>query len=133
MSLAAVRKGASWPFCAGRRIRQRDAIQVFERAGFDLLEAFPGNGRRWRSKCRRCGRVSAPYPAPYLDAVVKGTRCKYSARVALLAVDALTAMRRARLAPLVKFPGVGAPWASTCDVCSREVAPTLGSVRKGGG
>lgn len=129
LSIVAARRGGGCAFCAGRRIRARDAVATMERAGFSPLEPFPGAGRPWPSRCDVCDRESSPR----LETVSRGTRCRYCAGVATDQDDAVKTMLAADLDPVTPYPGAGRPWASLCMNCRRQVAPTLSSVKKGGG
>lgn len=117
----------------GAGIKQRrdadEAVAIMRAAGFEPLIPYPGQKKPWVCSCLTCGHSVRLY----LDNVMNGKGCRWCSRKAVDPVEAAEVMRRAGLEPLTKYPRVHLPWRCRCTTCGREVAPTYGHVRAGGG
>jgi recombinational DNA repair protein (RecF pathway) len=76
----------------------------------------------------KCGKLVSPR-----HNTIKTGRggCKYCSRTYLDAEDAVKLMRKAKLEPLVPYPGSQKPWRCKCLRCGREVSPAYTTVQGG--
>jgi len=94
------------------------------------LESYKGSNKKWRCKCLRCGKVSSPYFAAIRDGKYG---CLWCAKKIVDPQEARKKMIKAKLEPLVAYPGSDIGWLCRCMKCSREVTPAYGSIRDGQG
>jgi recombinational DNA repair protein (RecF pathway) len=117
--------------CAGMVIDKNAAKKLFENAGLKPQIAFPGTGKPWKSIHIKCGNQVSP---TYNFIKSGGKGCVYCAGHAPITErQALKLFRAHGFTPLVKFQGAKKAWKSTHNVCGKTVAPTYGSIRRGGG
>lgn len=119
-----------------RRMSDSEAAKVMLDNGFQPLEPYPGNQRKWLCKCLTCGnQVHLRRNA----VATSGSGCKlcWEARRGvskrLEDGEAVSVMRAAGLEPLDPYTRSGDPWRCVHLECGREVFPTYNSVRQGGG
>lgn len=113
-----------------RRFDAEKAIQIMRDAGVEPLVPYESVMTPWPSQCLACGREVAPR----LNSVQRGHRaCVYCSGNRVDPKAAATTMRKARLKPLVPFPGAHAAWPCRCTRCSNVVAPTYRAIAAGGG
>ena len=99
-------------------------------AGVEPLVPYESVMTPWTSQCMVCGREVAPR----LNSVQRGHRaCMYCSGNRIDPKVATTTMKKARLKPLVQFPGAHAAWSCRCTRCGNIVAPTYRAVAAGGG
>lgn len=131
---SAIKNGqGSCKYCSRRFVDAEDAIGIMINAGLEPLEPYSGAGKPWRSRCVKCGLVSAPRFAN----VQNGSGCiscknadKINPRT-LSHQDAVEIMISANMKPLVPYEGVKAKWKSKCLVCLKVTYPALGNVLAG--
>ncbi len=99
-------------------------------AGFKPLVPYEKSSTPWKSKCVRCKREVSP---TLNNVKSKGVTCQYCAGNAVHIDDVKKIILKAKLKPLVKFPGAKKPWKCECLVCGQKVSPTYSSVKQGGG
>ena len=125
-----VRQGKRCRFCAGNVTDERRFHGVMIAAGLQPLEPYPGrNNKPWRSRCRNCEREVSPTYAN----VSMGKTCAYCSKRRVDPTEATAFMIEVGLQPLEPYPGAGQPWRCKCTTCNREVSPTYGTIRVGGG
>lgn len=124
------RTGNGCGYCSGRHVDPDEAVQIMRKHDFEPLKPYPGSLKPWSCRCRKCGKKSAPRFATVKS---KGTRCRYCQGIAVDPKDAERLMRKAGFIPLVPYPGASKPWRCKCKKCKKEVSPTIGTVRAGGG
>jgi hypothetical protein len=115
-------------------VRQRgsetEAIEDMRAAGLEPLQAYRNVMTPWRSQCRTCGKEVSPL----LNNVRRGQGgCIWCANGAVDPEAAAEVMRKARLEPLIPYPGRAAPWLCRCQHCHQTVSPRYGAVRAGSG
>jgi hypothetical protein len=103
-------------------------------AGAIPCAKFPGVGKPWESRCRRCKKTIFPR----LTDVRQGHRpCNFCASSAssqtrrVPAKQAQQEMLAANLQPLEPYSGAGRPWQSKCLKCGRIGSTRLASIRRG--
>jgi hypothetical protein len=106
-----------------------EARLFFLSKGFKPLDAYPGSGRPWRSKCLKCGFIVNPYYGRVKD----GVGCGVCSKRIIIPEEAIKVMLKADLKPLEKFPGSKKKWLCKCLKCKREVTPVYGNVNQGDG
>lgn len=129
-SYTSIRTGRGCRFCAGKAVVPEEAVEIMRAHDFEPLEPYRGSLKPWPSRCMKCGKKSSPVFAAVKS---QGTRCRYCQRIAVDPKDAERTMRKGGFIPLVAYPGADKPWPCRCKKCKKEVAPTLGTVRAGGG
>jgi DNA-directed RNA polymerase subunit RPC12/RpoP len=129
-SYTSIRNGSGCKYCSGRAIVPEEAEVIMREHDFEPLTPYPGSLTAWPSKCLKCGKKSKPVFAAVKS---QGTRCRYCQRIAVDPKDAERIMRKGGFIPLIPYPGADSPWLCRCKKCKKEVAPTLGTVRAGGG
>jgi len=116
-------------YCAGNRITIEQAINLMNEAGYEPLEPYPSSGKRWKCKCRTCGRISSPR---YGDVRI-GNRCGYCSNVRVDERDAIQIMLEAKLEPLEAFKTASTKWKCKCLVCENIVSPRFADIHGGQG
>ena len=119
-----------------RRTSDHEASKVMFEHGFEPLEPYPGNQKKWRCKCTTCGNEVLVLR----NTVTRnGTGCKYcweqrrGTALRLSEVDAITVMRDAGLEPQDPYVRSGDPWRCIHLACGREVFPSYNTIQQGGG
>jgi formylmethanofuran dehydrogenase subunit E len=69
-------------YCAGKRIRPKDAYEFFVENGITpvSIEDFPGSGKGWPSICNTCGREVSPMYASLKSGQGSCNYCRYETR-----------------------------------------------------
>ncbi len=118
-------------YCAGQAIDDEKLSAAMLAAGVTPVEPYPGrNTQPWRCRCLSCGREVTP---SYSNVQKGQGGCKYCAGRGVHPAEAEQAMRDAGLAPIMGYPGAGAPWPSICLECGRTVSPRYANIRSGQG
>jgi len=94
------------------------------------LEPYKGSSKKWKCKCMRCGKITNPYFASIRDGLYG---CSWCAKKLVDPIEARKKMLKAKLEPLVAYPGSDIGWLCRCMKCNREVTPAYGSIREGQG
>jgi len=119
-----------------RRKSDQEASKVMFEHGFEPLEPYPGNQKKWRCKCTTCGNEVI---VRRNTVATNGTGCKYcweqrrGIALRLSEVDAIAVMRAAGLEPQDPYVRSGDPWRCIHLACGREVFPSYNSVQQGAG
>lgn len=108
---------------------QDKAIAFFESKGLTPLVAYPGANRPWKSKCNRCGEISAPH----YNSVKSGGGCGVCAGKIVPQHIAIARMQDSNLEPLEPYPGGKTAWRCRCTRCNKEVFPKYSDIRNGDG
>lgn len=99
-----------------KRIDERVATKIAESKGFTPISKYPGANKTWKSKCKKCKKVTSPT----FTSIKKGIGCKYCAKKAVDPKDAIKAMRKRGFKTLEPFPGAIKPWKVQCLDCKRK-------------
>ena len=92
------------------------AIKVMKSKGFIPISKYPGSNMPWKSKCKKCQKVTSP---TYWS-VSKGVGCKFCRRRAVDPKDAVASMKKRGFKTLEPFPGATKPWAVECLKCKKK-------------
>lgn len=106
-----------------------EAIAFFQSRGLTPLVPYPGGNKPWKSKCSKCGEISAPH----YSRVKSGTGCGVCAGKIVPPHQALNLMKLSKLEPLVPYPGGKSAWKCRCLRCNRVVFPKYSDIRNGDG
>ena len=117
-----------------RKITQKDAVAVYLKADFDLLQKYKDSGTPHRCQCRRCGsRCTATYTSVRL-----GQRgCKKCKAVLMRQARILDStevdrlFRASGMEPLAPYLGASKPRKSRCLTCGKIGTPTYTTLRTG--
>jgi hypothetical protein len=113
-----------------KKITDAEARKVMRASGFAPLVPYVSSATPWKSKCLKCKKEVSP---SFNNVRTKGVRCSFCSGNAVHPDDAMKLMKKAKLKPLVDFPGASKSWKSKCLVCGKEVTPSYKSVRTNGG
>ncbi len=111
------------------RVSEDLAIQVMKKAGLTPLVSYPGSGKPWRSMCSKCKQISSPT----YGSIASGTGCGVCAGKIVTESLAVKVMKKAKLKPLVPYPGSKTKWKCECLQCGKIVYPNYGDVNQGDG
>lgn len=107
----------------------KDARELFLKKGLDPQVPYPGAGKPWKSKCRKCKQIVSPT----YGSIQSGTGCGVCAGKIVTEELAIKVMKKARLKPLVPYPGSKKNWKCLCIICGKTVFPNYGDVNQGDG
>lgn len=110
-----------------RRTSQNEAISVARSAGFEPLEPYKGRHFPWKCRCSKCGEVVSPH----YSGIITGGGCRYCSGLVVDPQKAELVMKKAKLQPLVQYPGAGTPWLCKCLKCQKEVKPRYSQINIG--
>ena len=105
------------------------AIAFFKSKGFTPITQYPGANRPWKSKCIKCGEITAPH----YNRVKSGTGCGVCAGKIVPPARAVAEMKAANLEPLELYPGTKTKWKCKCLKCGEIVHPKYGDIKQGDG
>ena len=108
----------------------KEAKIIAQKNKLKPLEAYKGANKKWKCKCLRCGKISSPHFAAIRDGKYG---CLWCAKKIVDPQAARKKMLKAKLEPLVAYPGSAVGWLCRCIKCNREVTPAYGSIRDGQG
>jgi recombinational DNA repair protein (RecF pathway) len=115
-------------YCAKHFVKPEDAVALMRLNNLEPLEPYRKTGTPWKCKCMKCGKTVSPRH----NTIQRGNGgCKYCSRTYLDAEDAIKLMRKAKLEPLIPYPGSQKPWRCKCLRCGREVSPAYTTVQGG--
>lgn len=106
------------------------AVQKMLDAGLKPLEPYISTATPWRSRCLKC--KSEVFVRLNNLSKVK-VACVYCSGNAIHEKDAIAAMKKAGLKPLVPYPGSSKPWKSQCLKCKSIVTPRYKQISRGDG
>lgn len=138
LTLGRVRSGKRCAFCAGLRTDPVKAAAEMRAAGVEPLDPYPGLANSpWRCRCLKCGTEVRP-SLTNARTGAKGVcrRCGIERlKAAKLTPESVARqdMLDAGLEPLEPYNNSQVGWRCRCRKCGSEVAPSLTSVRQGGG
>ena len=119
-----------------RRLDDKAARKLMLDAGVEPLVPYPGNLKRWKSRCLRCGAIVFPMrsnvqkgqgackPCGTFEAHSKARLTDVDARKEISEIGNFTPFDDE------PFVGVDAPWPGICNYCGCKRSPTLTNVRK---
>ncbi len=102
-------------YCSRSVLDGAEAIEVMRAGGFEPLTEFPGTGKPWKSKCKKCSRVVSP---TYTN-VRKGHGCTFCMGHTVPDEIALESLQTRGYTALENFPGSAKPWKVQCLTCGR--------------
>jgi len=110
------------------KLPQDKARKIMLSYGLKPLEPYKNVSTNWKSICLKCKRVVTPRLG---GVVANGGGCAYCAgnKLDILEIDLI--MSKAKIKPLVKYPGSQKPWKSQCLKCKRTVSPRLVAIKNG--
>jgi recombinational DNA repair protein (RecF pathway) len=115
-------------YCAKHFVKPEDAVALMRFNNLEPLEPYKNTMNPWKCKCLKCGKLVTPRH----NTIQRGSGgCKYCSRTYLDAEDAIAVMLKAKLEPLVAYPGSQKPWKCKCLRCGREVEPAYTTVQSG--
>jgi hypothetical protein len=117
-------------YCAGNKVDELDAIELFLKNELEPLESFPGAGRPWKSIHKKCGREVSP---TYSNVRSGHSGCKYCVGNVLDEDKARSLFTSVGLLPIEKYLGAHKPWHCIHQACGREVHPSFNDVQQGSG
>jgi len=113
-------------YCAKHYVEPDAAVALMLAANIKPLEPYKDSGTRWKSQCLVCKKNISP---TYNTVQQRGSACKYCAKKYIDPEDAIAIMIKAKLEPLVPYPGSQEPWLCKCLRCGREVQPAYTSIQ----
>lgn len=115
-------------YCSKHFVKPEDAVALMRVNNLEPLEPYSKTGTPWKCKCMKCGKIVSPRH----NTIQRGNGgCKYCSRNYLDAEDAIKLMRKAKLEPLIPYPGSQKPWRCKCLRCGREVSPAYTTIQGG--
>lgn len=111
------------------RVLEKTAISKMKKAGLTPLVPYPGAGKPWKSKCSKCKQIVSPH----YGSIASGTGCGVCAGKIVTEDLAVKVMKKAKLKPLVPYPGSKTNWKSECLKCREIVFPNYGDIKQGDG
>jgi hypothetical protein len=111
------------------RVDEKLAMQVMKKAGLSPLTPYDGAGKPWKSRCSKCKQISSPT----YSSIKGGTGCGVCAGRIVTEELAVKVMKKAKLSPLVPYPGSNKNWKCECLKCGKIVYPNYGDVNQGDG
>lgn len=115
-------------YCAKHFVDPKEASDLMRFNNLEPLEPYTSTMTPWKCKCMKCGKIVTPRHASLQRG--KGG-CRYCARKYLDAEDAVQGMLKAKLEPLVPYPGSQKPWKCKCLRCGRTVKPAYTTIQAG--
>ena len=115
-------------YCGGHFVEPEAAVALMLAANIKPLEPYKDSGTKWNSQCLICKKNISP---TYNSVQQRGSACKYCAKKFIDAEDAINIMLKAKLEPLVPYPGSQKPWICKCLRCGRKVQPALTTIQSG--
>jgi hypothetical protein len=135
--LKAVKKGnGGCKFCArvkaglSNRLSEKEAIKIMKSVGLNPIEPYTSSSKPWKARCVKCKKIVSPHLALVKS---RGSGCAYCAETRVDPTDAVALFTKAKLKPLIDYPGNKVPWRSIHIPCSREVSPTFLAIKRGQG
>jgi recombinational DNA repair protein (RecF pathway) len=107
----------------------QDARAFFLSRGLDPIAAYPGAGKPWKSKCKKCKQVVSPT----YNSIKSGSGCGVCGGKIVVPEIAAANMMNALLEPLAPYPGGKTKWKSKCMKCGKIVYPNYGDILRGDG
>ena len=111
------------------RVSEKTAVSKMQSIGLTPLIPYPGAHKPWKSKCLKCKQIVTPH----YSSIASGTGCGVCAGKIVSEELAVKIMRKAKLEPLVPYPGSKTNWKCKCLKCGQIVYPKYGDVNQGDG
>jgi hypothetical protein len=111
------------------RVTEQFARQVMKKAGLTPLTPYVGANKPWKSKCAKCRQIVSPH----YSSILGGTGCGVCAGKVVVPEMAIKLMKKAKLEPLVSYPGSKINWKCKCMKCGEIVYPNFGDIKQGDG
>jgi recombinational DNA repair protein (RecF pathway) len=115
-------------YCGGHYVEPEAAVALMLAASIKPLVPYVNSGTNWESECLVCHKSINP---TYNSVQQRGSGCKYCAKKFIHPEDAINLMLKAKLEPLVPYPGSQKPWKCKCMRCGKEVTPAYTTVQAG--
>ncbi len=115
---------------ATRSYSQAQAKKIALKKNLKPLEPYVGSNKKWKCKCLKCGKTSSPNFVAIRDGKYG---CLWCAKKIVDPAAARKVMLKAKVEPLVAYPGSAIGWLCKCMKCNREVSPTYGAIKNGQG
>jgi hypothetical protein len=106
-----------------------EARKLFLKNGLDPQIPYPGAGKPWKSRCKKCSQIVSPT----YNSIKSGTGCGVCAGKIVVPELAEALMRNASLEPIVPYPGGRTKWKCKCMKCGQIVYPNYGDIQQGDG
>jgi len=106
-----------------------EARKLFLKNGLDPQIPYPGAGKPWKSRCKKCSQIVSPT----YNSIKKGRGCGVCAGKIVVPELAIELMLKSDLRPLVPYPGSARNWKSECLKCGEIVFPNYGDIKQGDG
>jgi recombinational DNA repair protein (RecF pathway) len=106
-----------------------EARKLFLKNGLDPQIPYPGAGKPWKSRCKKCSQIVSPT----YNSIKSGTGCGVCAGKIVVPELAINLMLQSDLRPLVPYPGSARNWKSECLKCGEIVFPNYGDIKQGDG
>jgi len=130
-TLSAIKQGqGSCRYCARVKVDEEDALKNMILANLQPLESYEKNGKPWKSKCLKCGKIVSPT----YSAIQQGQGgCVYCSGKKVDPEDAEALMLEAQLQPLEPYKSHDTKWKCKCLNCEKIVFPRYDSIKTGQG
>jgi hypothetical protein len=115
-------------YCAKRRIDPEVARKFMISNGVTPLIEYPGNSKRWKSRCSKCERIVFP-TYEHVRGGIKA--CTFCSGRKIDGKEAIKIMTQSGARPLEPFIAGHLPWKSKCLTCLREINPKYNNVKRG--
>ena len=112
-----------------KRLSEDKARNLMLKAGLTPLVPYPGAQKPWKSKCSKCRQIVFPH----YSSIAYGTGCGVCGGKVVTEKMAIKVMKRAKLKPLVPYPGSKKNWECECLKCGNIVYPKYGDINQGDG
>jgi recombinational DNA repair protein (RecF pathway) len=106
-----------------------EARKLFLKNGLDPQIPYPGAGKPWKSRCKKCSQIVSPT----YNSIKSGRGCGVCAGKIVVPELAIDLMLKSDLKPLVPYPGSARNWKSECLKCGEIVFPNYGDIKQGDG
>ena len=111
------------------RVPEIEAIAIMKKANLLPLVPYPGAGKPWKVKCSICKQITSPT----YGSILNGSGCGVCGGKIVTEEIAINVMKKAKLRPLVPYPGSKVNWKCECLKCGKIVYPNYGDVNQGDG
>lgn len=132
-SLHSIRSGqGGCGYCAGTKVDPQDVVRFMQSRGFEPLEDYPGNKKKWKCRHIPCGAVVfSQYNSVQQGSLNSG--CTNCSEKYVNPVIAEEMMIQAGGIPQEPYPGANKKWKCKCLRCGKIVEALYSTVRDGGG
>lgn len=119
-----------------KKLDDSSARVLMLKAGVEPLVAYPGNLKRWKCKCLKCGAIVYPMRSNVQKGQGACRHCGTKEAHSKTKLSDDTARQEmistGNFTPFDSqpFQGVDTPWQGICNFCGRKNSPTLTNVRK---